>query len=470
MDGPCAPPQQPADADGRPATGVLGVPVVRPGVSTETRRRWALPIWPGWPPGFARRGGNLRPSGRWTGALSRSGTAGPRGQGGRDGAWQAVERGRKPWAEQARADGPRMNIPQSPCPLIARPTAPRSPNPGHYDPAIGGGATGLGPGRGAGYTRAACAACGAESHDFCQRAPRHAPPNCSMGGVRYLAQGNIAGARALHERPRSLHNAPTCATATVCHAVGPNFCGRRFYGVRPDLRCTTLAGSAGLEPHRMAERPLGRCSCCQRPAAYRLKAQRGILGRPVRRRPAGAGHCPGGGGRAAGQLLRNRRGAARGQVAVRSARACDLKAGSDAASRLAAWSMPPGLGRCAAPSGMVNPNGPAGQAHRRAQPGRAPVKWTRTSSPGDHADGAQHRRRPGCCVPWLGSSILAPPTPRATTWAANRISGTRWRLFWANPRATPGAAPRPKTSASVGWCLLVKPQDDLAATTIKGRS
>src|SRR5512133_1298613 len=113
-----------------------------------------------------------------------------------------------------------------------------------YDVAIiGGGATGLGvaldaAARGFSVVRL-------ESHDFAKGTSSRAT-KLVHGGVRYLAQGNIALVReALRERSTLLHNAPYLAQPLAF--VMPTYkCWEKpFYGIGLTLY-DVLAGKAGL--------------------------------------------------------------------------------------------------------------------------------------------------------------------------------------------------------------------------------
>ena len=94
-----------------------------------------------------------------------------------------------------------------------------------YDLAVvGGGATGLGVALDAAARGFSVVLL--ESHDFAKGTSSRAT-KLVHGGVRYLAQGNIALVReALHERTTLLHNAPHLAQplAFVCPRTS---CGRR---------------------------------------------------------------------------------------------------------------------------------------------------------------------------------------------------------------------------------------------------
>lgn len=113
-----------------------------------------------------------------------------------------------------------------------------------YDVAvIGGGATGLG-------VALDAAARGfsvllVESHDFAKGTSSRAT-KLVHGGVRYLAQGNIALVReALHERTTLLHNAPHLAQPLPFVMPSYRFWETPFYGAGLKMY-DALAGKAGL--------------------------------------------------------------------------------------------------------------------------------------------------------------------------------------------------------------------------------
>ncbi|APW36189.1 FAD-dependent oxidoreductase [Rhodoferax koreense] len=125
--------------------------------------------------------------------------------------------------------------------LLARLAEPRS-----YDVAIiGGGATGLGVALDAasrGYSVVLV-----ESHDFAKGTSSRAT-KLVHGGVRYLAQGNIALVReALHERTTLLHNAPHLAQPLPFIMPSYKFWETPFYGIGLKMY-DALAGKAGLGP------------------------------------------------------------------------------------------------------------------------------------------------------------------------------------------------------------------------------
>lgn len=116
--------------------------------------------------------------------------------------------------------------------------------PRHYDLAVvGGGATGLG-------VALDAAARGLqvvliESHDFAKGTSSRAT-KLVHGGVRYLAQGNIALVReALHERTTLLHNAPHLAQPLAFVTPSYRWWEAPFYGIGLTLY-DLLAGKAGL--------------------------------------------------------------------------------------------------------------------------------------------------------------------------------------------------------------------------------
>jgi glycerol-3-phosphate dehydrogenase len=113
-----------------------------------------------------------------------------------------------------------------------------------YDIAIvGGGATGLGVALDAaarGYSVVLI-----ESHDFAKGTSSRAT-KLVHGGVRYLAQGNIALVReALHERTTLLHNAPHLAQPLPFVMPSYHFWETPFYGAGLKMY-DALAGKAGL--------------------------------------------------------------------------------------------------------------------------------------------------------------------------------------------------------------------------------
>src|SRR3954462_15580667 len=134
-------------------------------------------------------------------------------------------------------------------PPIAAPTRreellSRLAQPGTWDLAVvGGGATGLGVGldaAGRGFKGGLV-----ESHDFAKGTSSRAT-KLVHGGVRYLAQGNIALVReALHERTTLLHNAPHLAQPLAFVVPAYSYADMALYsaGLKAyDL----LAGKAGL--------------------------------------------------------------------------------------------------------------------------------------------------------------------------------------------------------------------------------
>ncbi|MFT4240691.1 MAG: glycerol-3-phosphate dehydrogenase/oxidase [Acidovorax sp.] len=120
----------------------------------------------------------------------------------------------------------------------------RLAEPRQYDLAvIGGGATGLG-------VAVDAAARGfsvvlVDSHDFAKGTSSRAT-KLVHGGVRYLAQGNIALVReALHERTTLLHNAPHLAQPLPFVMPSYRFWETPFYGAGL-MAYDALAGKAGL--------------------------------------------------------------------------------------------------------------------------------------------------------------------------------------------------------------------------------
>ena len=113
-----------------------------------------------------------------------------------------------------------------------------------YDVAIiGGGATGLGVALDAAARGFSVVLL--ESHDFAQGTSSRAT-KLVHGGVRYLAQGNIALVReALHERTTLLHNAPHLAQPLPFVMPSYQFWEAPFYGAGL-MMYDALAGKAGL--------------------------------------------------------------------------------------------------------------------------------------------------------------------------------------------------------------------------------
>jgi glycerol-3-phosphate dehydrogenase len=113
-----------------------------------------------------------------------------------------------------------------------------------YDVAIiGGGATGLGVALDAAARGFSVVL--VESHDFAKGTSSRAT-KLVHGGVRYLAQGNIALVReALHERTTLLHNAPHLAQPLAFVMPSYRFWETPFYGAGLKMY-DALAGKAGL--------------------------------------------------------------------------------------------------------------------------------------------------------------------------------------------------------------------------------
>lgn len=120
----------------------------------------------------------------------------------------------------------------------------RLAQPYQYDLAvIGGGATGLGVALDAAARGFSVVL--VDSHDFAKGTSSRAT-KLVHGGVRYLAQGNIALVReALHERTTLLHNAPHLAQPLPFVMPSYRFWETPFYGVGL-LMYDALAGKAGL--------------------------------------------------------------------------------------------------------------------------------------------------------------------------------------------------------------------------------
>lgn len=122
---------------------------------------------------------------------------------------------------------------------------------------IGGGATGLGVALDA-ATRGLSVVL-LESHDFAKGTSSRAT-KLVHGGVRYLAQGNIALVReALHERSNLLHNAPHLARPLPFVMPSYKCWETPFYGI--GLKAyDALAGKAGLGPTEfLGSRQAQRC-------------------------------------------------------------------------------------------------------------------------------------------------------------------------------------------------------------------
>src|ERR1043165_1616327 len=115
-----------------------------------------------------------------------------------------------------------------------------------YDIAIvGGGATGLGVALDAAARGFSVVL--VESHDFAKGTSSRAT-KLVHGGVRYLAQGNIALVReALHERTTLLNNAPHLAQPLPFIMPSYKFWETPYYGIGLKMY-DALAGKAGLGP------------------------------------------------------------------------------------------------------------------------------------------------------------------------------------------------------------------------------
>jgi glycerol-3-phosphate dehydrogenase len=120
----------------------------------------------------------------------------------------------------------------------------RLAQPHQYDVAvIGGGATGLGVALDAAARGFSVVL--VDSHDFAKGTSSRAT-KLVHGGVRYLAQGNIALVReALHERTTLLHNAPHLAQPLPFVMPSYRFWETPFYGIGLKMY-DALAGKAGL--------------------------------------------------------------------------------------------------------------------------------------------------------------------------------------------------------------------------------
>ena len=137
-----------------------------------------------------------------------------------------------------------MTIATAPLPTRRADLLARLAQPHHYDIAvIGGGATGLGVALDAAARGFSVVL--VDSHDFAKGTSSRAT-KLVHGGVRYLAQGNIALVReALHERTTLLHNAPHLAQPLPFVMPSYRFWETPFYGVGL-MMYDALAGKAGL--------------------------------------------------------------------------------------------------------------------------------------------------------------------------------------------------------------------------------
>ena len=165
-----------------------------------------------------------------------------------------------------------------------------------YDVAvIGGGATGLGVALDAAARGFSVVL--VEAHDFAKGTSSRAT-KLVHGGVRYLAQGNIALVREALARAHhaAAQRAAPGAAAAVRDAVLPLW-ETPFYGVGLKMY-DALAGKAGPGRHRIPQ-PRRDAGLPADGARRGPERRRQVLGRPVRRRPAGAGAGPHGRRRAA---------------------------------------------------------------------------------------------------------------------------------------------------------------------------
>ena len=289
-----------------------------------------------------------------------------------------------------------------------------------------------------------------ESHDFAKGTSSRAT-KLVHGGVRYLAQGNIALVReALHERTTLLHNAPLAQPLAF---VMPSYklLDTPFYGIGLKMY-DALAGKAGLG----ATEFLSRSSTVKCLPTVRQQGLKGgvkywdgqfddaRLALALARTAAAKG--------AAGQLLPAREllhegGKVAGLICE------DSESGQRFTLRA----------KC-----VVNATGPwvdlfrqqdAEAQGRPVKPMVAPsqgvhVVVDRDFLPSDHAllvpktaDGRVLLPCPG----WARSS-WAPPTRRATTWRANPcLSPKNWTSSSPRQAATSRASPRWPTCAACGW-------------------
>lgn len=137
-----------------------------------------------------------------------------------------------------------MNTATAPLPTRRADLLARLAQPHVYDLAvIGGGATGLGVALDAAARGFSVVL--VDSHDFAKGTSSRAT-KLVHGGVRYLAQGNIALVReALHERTTLLHNAPHLAQPLPFVMPSYRFWETPFYGMGL-MMYDALAGKAGL--------------------------------------------------------------------------------------------------------------------------------------------------------------------------------------------------------------------------------
>ncbi|MEO7953559.1 MAG: glycerol-3-phosphate dehydrogenase/oxidase [Polaromonas sp.] len=145
-----------------------------------------------------------------------------------------------------------MSIPIRPAPTQRHELIKRLAEPHQYDAAvIGGGATGLGVALDAAARGFSVVL--VESHDFAKGTSSRAT-KLVHGGVRYLAQGNIALVReALHERTTLLANAPHLAQPLPFVMPSYKLWESPFYGVGLKVY-DALAGAAGLGPTEFLNR------------------------------------------------------------------------------------------------------------------------------------------------------------------------------------------------------------------------
>ena len=137
-----------------------------------------------------------------------------------------------------------MTLASAPQPTRRSDLLSRLAQPHQYDLAvIGGGATGLGVALDAAARGFSVVL--VESHDFAKGTSSRAT-KLVHGGVRYLAQGNIALVReALHERTTLLHNAPHLAQPLPFVMPSYRFWETPFYGMGL-MVYDALAGKSGL--------------------------------------------------------------------------------------------------------------------------------------------------------------------------------------------------------------------------------
>ena len=312
---------------------------------------------------------------------------------------------------------------------------------------IGGGATGLG----WRWTPPPAASGGAGGGARLRQGHLVARTKLVHGGVRYLAQGNIApGARS----PARAHDA-----AAQCAAPGPaaavrdalvQAVGTPFYGAGLKVYDALAAGAGCAAPSSSAAARRWRCLQTARP--HGLKG--GVL------------YWDGQFDDARLALALARTAAARGALLLNYCRVTGLlhAGGRVPGGRAATWrpgasfdvrarvsSTPPASGSTSCAS-RTAATGRAG--HGGAQPGR-PLVVDRVFLPGEHAlllpETADGRVLFG--VPWLGKLVWAPPTRRVATCRASRgRSGEEIDFILRRIGPLPGARAGPGYPQHLGAC------------------